>query len=137
MIPTKKREILRGLLRLALGLFFVAAGLAHFRRPELYVQIVPPYLPAPLELVYVSGACEILGGCGVLIPRLRRAAGWGLIALLLAVFPANWHMALGDVRIHEFNIPPLLLWLRLPLQLVFIAWVHVCTLAGEPPAKTP
>lgn len=116
----------RVLLRIFLALFFIAAGVAHFRRPELYVQIVPPYLPWPMTLVYISGACEIAGGCGVLVPRLRRAAGWGLIALLIAVFPANVHMALGDVRIRELPIPPLLLWLRLPLQLVLIAWVWWC-----------
>jgi uncharacterized membrane protein len=111
------------LFRALLALFFVAAGIAHFRWPSLYVQIVPPYLPHPLALVYVSGVCEILGGCGLLIPRLRWVAGWGLIALLLAVFPANVHMALGDVAIRELTIPPLLLWLRLPLQGVFLAWV--------------
>lgn len=123
---TRKRGGMRTPLRVALALFFVAAGVMHFRRPSLYAQIVPPYMPFPLALVYVSGVCEILGGCGILIPRLRRVAGWGLIALLIAVFPANVHMALGDVSIQELTIPPWLLWLRLPLQGVFIAWVWWC-----------
>ena len=114
-------------LRVALALFFMAAGVLHFVRPDPFVQIVPPYLPYPLALVYVSGACEILGGGGLLVPSLRRAAGWGLIALLVAVFPANWHMALGDVRIEGRDIPPLLLWLRLPLQLVLIVGVWWCS----------
>jgi uncharacterized membrane protein len=123
---TRKRIGMRTLFRGVLALFFVAAGVAHFRRSSLYAQIVPPYLPHPLALVYVSGVCEILGGCGILIPCVRRIAGWGLIALLIAVFPANIHMALGDVGIREVTIPPWLLWLRLPLQGVFIAWVWWC-----------
>jgi uncharacterized membrane protein len=117
----------RGVLRVVLAVFFVVAGVLHFLKPEVYVQIVPPYLPFPLALVYVSGVCEVLGGCGVLIPRLRNLAGWGLIALLVAVFPANLHMALGDVQIQGLSVSPLLLWLRLPLQLVLIALVYGCT----------
>lgn len=112
---------------MVLAVFFVVAGVLHFLKPEVYVQIVPPYLPFPLALVYVSGVCEVLGGCGVLIPRLRNLAGWGLIALLVAVFPANLHMALGDVQIQGLSVSPLLLWLRLPLQLVLIALVYGCT----------
>jgi uncharacterized membrane protein len=114
----------RATLRLALALLFVTVGVLHFLLPSPFVQIVPRYLPCPLLLVHVSGACEILGGCGLLVPRLRRAAGWGLIALLVAVFPANLHMALGDVQIQGLTIPPLLLWLRLPLQAVLIVLVY-------------
>lgn len=128
----KRRSWSRATLRVLLALFFLAAGAAHFRRPDLYVRIVPPYLPWPLLLVYLSGACEAAGGVGVLIPRLRRAAGWGLIALLIAVFPANVYMAVGDVRIEGLDVPPLLLWLRLPLQAVLVFWVYRCTLAGSP-----
>ena len=95
----------------------------HFLRPLPYVHIIPPYLPYPLELVYISGACEILGGIGLLIPRLRRLAGYGLIALLVAVFPANVHMAVNQIGLPGVSIPPLLLWLRLPLQFALIAWV--------------
>jgi uncharacterized membrane protein len=125
----------RAALRVVLGLFFVAGGILHFLKPEAYVQIVPPYLPYPLALVYVSGVFEILGGCGVLIPRLRKVAGWGLIALLVAVFPANLHMALGDVQVQGLSVSPLLLWLRLPLQLVLIVWVYWCT--TEDLSRTP
>ena len=122
---------LRGPLRALLALLFVTAGTLHFIVPSSFVQIVPPYLPWPLALVWVSGACEILGGCGLLVPRLRRAAGWGLIALLVAVFPANLHMALGDVGVRGLAIPPLLLWLRLPVQGVLIAGVYWCALGRE------
>ncbi len=76
-----------------LGLFFVAGGANHFRDPDFYVKIMPPYLPWHLELVYLSGVAEFLLGFLVLIPKCRSLAAWGLIALLIAVFPANIHMA--------------------------------------------
>jgi uncharacterized membrane protein len=119
--------LLRALPRVTLALLFITAGTLHFLMPFPFVQIVPPYLPWPLALVYLSGACEILGGCSVLIRDLRRIAGWGLIALLIAVFPANLHMALGDVQVRGLAIPPLLLWLRLPLQAALIVWVYLAT----------
>jgi uncharacterized membrane protein len=121
---TQPLDHLRSLLRAALSLLFVTAGVLHFLVPGPFVQIVPPYLPWPVALVYISGAFEILGGCALLTPRLRRAAGWGLIALLVAVFPANLHMALGDVQVQGLEMPPVLLWLRLPLQAVLIAGVY-------------
>lgn len=105
---------------------FVAAGVLHFLRPGTYVRIIPPFLPYPLALVYISGVAEILGGIGVLIPSLRTWAGIGLIALLIAVFPANLYMALSPARA-AMGVDPLLLWLRLPLQVVLIAWVWWAT----------
>ena len=108
----------------AIAAMFVAAGTAHFVWPDVFVQIVPPYLPAP-RLVYVSGVFEILGGVGVLFPETRVAAGWGLILLLLAVFPANVHMALHPDAFPR--IPAWTLYLRLPLQFVLIAWVYWAT----------
>jgi uncharacterized membrane protein len=113
---------MRQLLRVVLALFFVTAGTLHFLTPVTFAKIVPPYLPYPFILVWISGVCEIMGGCGILVPRLRRAAGWGLIALLIAVFPANLYMAMGNVQVGGFEIPPWMLWLRLPLQGVLIAW---------------
>jgi uncharacterized membrane protein len=110
------RIILRGLATI----FFVVAGTFHFLKPKPYVQIMPPYFPAPQLLVAVSGLAEIAGGVGLLIRPLRRAAGWGLIALLIAVFPANIYMAQHP---GQFHFAPWILWLRLPLQAVFIAWV--------------
>jgi uncharacterized membrane protein len=120
------RVILRVALRVLLAHLFVAIGVLHFVRPGFFEQIVPPYLPQPLALVYISGYFEILGGCCIMIPAVRLAAGWGLIALLIAVFPANLHMALNDVHVDGKAASPLLLWLRLPLQLVFIVWVWWC-----------
>ena len=102
-----------------LAVVFCAAGLLHFVKPEVYARIVPPPLPAKLA-VAVSGAAEIAGGIGLLFPATRRAAGWGLIALLLAVWPANFWMALQARRFP--NIPAWALWARLPLQVPLMWW---------------
>ncbi len=85
--------------------------------------IMPPYLPWQLELVYLSGVAEIVGGVGLLIPRFRRAAGWGLLLLLIAVYPANIHMLVNDIYLPDMPRERWLLWLRLPMQFVFAAWV--------------
>jgi uncharacterized membrane protein len=106
-----------------LALFFVAAGTLHFVVPDYYRAIVPSYLPAPATLVALSGIAEIAGGVGLLIPRLRRAAGMGLIVLLIVVFPANVAM----LQLYRAGGGPwwreLLLWLRLPFQGILVWWV--------------
>ena len=113
------RAALRGLL--AAGM--IGIGVAHFVVPDSFVRIVPAWLPAPLALVWVSGFFEILGGAGLLVPRVRRAASYGLVALYLAVFPANVNMAVNHLTFDGHTpVPPALLWLRLPLQAVLIAW---------------
>lgn len=116
---------------LPLAVFFVVAGLLHFLRPEFYVRIMPAFLPWPVALVYVSGVLEVLGGIAILPLRTRRPAGYGLIALLVAVFPANVNMAMHPAPIAGWDVPLWLLWLRLPLQAVFIAWVWWATNAGK------
>ena len=116
--------MIQSLTRLVLAALFVAAGVAHFRTPEPFVKIVPPYLPSPYVLVYVSGIFEILGGLGLLLPATRLIAGWGLIALLLAVFPANIYMATAGVKIGGFPSQPWMAWARLPLQFVLIGLVY-------------
>ena len=104
-----------------LSLLFIVAGMSHFVSPGVYLKIMPDYLPWPLALVYVSGFFEVLGGIGLAVPRLRRAAGWGLIALLVAVFPANVDMLMNA---DQFSVIPVwALVARLPLQGVLIAWV--------------
>ena len=109
----------------ALALMMVAIGVLHFVRPKPFVRIVPKYLPAPLALVYISGFFEILGGLGLLIPSTRSFAAWGLIALYVAVFPANVYMLSDNVSLDPKKpIPRWALWLRLPFQLVFIAWAY-------------
>jgi uncharacterized membrane protein len=109
------------MLRRLCGPFFVLAGAMHFLRPRFYLAIMPPWLPRHRELVYASGVAEIAGGAG-LMTAARRPAGWWLIATLLAVFPANVHMALhpGDYRVPGGRTA---LYARLPFQAVFVAWV--------------
>lgn len=120
---SRARAVARALLAAAM----IAVGAMHFITPAPFVHIVPPWLPAPLALVYLSGLFEILGGAGLLLPRTRRAAGWGLVALYVAVFPANIHMAVNQVGFDDGPPPPAwALWLRLPFQIAFIAlalWV--------------
>lgn len=116
-----------------LGGFFVLAGVLHFVIPDFYLAMMPPWLPAHRELVALSGVAEILGGIGVMSAKGRRAAGVGLLLLLVAVFPANIQM-LHNAR--AAGEPTLLLWLRLPLQIVFLWWVWWVALRGprRPPA---
>ncbi|CCH55802.1 hypothetical protein BN8_05089 [Fibrisoma limi BUZ 3] len=98
---------------------YVAAGVNHFLRPKMYMAIMPPYLPAHYELVMLSGVAEVVLGIGLLFPATRTLSAWGLILLLIAVFPANVYMATsGRFR----KIPRWLLWARLPLQGLLIWW---------------
>ena len=117
--------IVKAIARVLLGSLFILAGINHFRRPRLYRAIMPPYLPWHNPLVALSGVAEVGLGALALLPRWQRRAGWGLIALLVAVFPANLHMALHSDRYPR--IPAWLLWFRLPLQALLIAWVRWCT----------
>lgn len=118
----------RSFLLWLLSLGFVAAGVCHFIAPRFYLAIMPPFLPWPLTLIFISGVAEILGGIGVLVPPLRKLAGWGLIALLIAVFPANLYAAFHGVG----STPSWILWARLPFQPVFIAWVYWASLCSVP-----
>ncbi len=111
-------------LRWLMTVGMVGAGLLHFLTPEPYLGMMPAMLPAPLALVYISGVAEIAGGLGLILPATRRLAAWGLIALYIAVFPANLNMALHDLPLGTTNVPTWALWARLPLQLVLIAWAY-------------
>ena len=116
--------------RTVTGLVFVGAGVLHFVAPGTYERIMPPYLPLHRELVYLSGALEILGGLGLLTERTRTAAGVGLILLLVVVLPANVQMLI-DARVADKPSRWLaLLWLRLPLQGVLAAWVWRVSRSG-------
>jgi uncharacterized membrane protein len=116
------RGLLKSGLRWALALFMVAAGINHFVKPAVYMAMMPEALPAPALLVIVSGVFEILGGLGLLVPATRRWAAWGLVALLIAVFPANLNMAMHQLPLGSYQPPGWALWARLPLQGVLIAW---------------
>ena len=106
-----------------LVVFYVVAGANHFLQPDVYLPMMPPYLPWHRALIYVSGAAELGLGLSMLSPTLRPAAAWGLILLLIAIFPANLHIALHDVPLfgntEGFGVWN---WVRLPFQAVFIAW---------------
>ncbi len=116
-----------------LGGFFIIAGVMHFIAPGFYLAMMPPWLPAPGTLVALSGVAEILGGVGVMTARWHRAAGIGLMVLLVTVFPANIQMLLDARAAGE---PTGLLWLRLPLQPVLMWWVWVVAVAPQIARRT-
>ena len=126
----------------AMGAFYLVAGFNHFRDPGFYLPMMPAYLPAHRELVELSGVAEFALGLGVLAlgagaPRLRRWLAWGIIALLVAVFPANLHIALHDVPIGGRSQGlGIWNWVRLPFQLVLIGWAWLYTRAA-PVARDP
>ena len=107
--------------KVVLAGFLVFAGSMHFARPEFFLKIMPPYLPFPMGLVLISGAFEIAIGMSLGIPRLSRVAAWGIIALMLAVFPANIYLFQHQDLLPA---PPLVHLLRLPMQAVFILWAY-------------
>lgn len=113
-------------LKYLLAAAFILAGLNHFINTDFYVRIMPPYLPWPVLLVYLSGVAEIVLGLLLPVAKFTRVAAWGLIALLVAVFPANIHMALNHELYPQYNV--MVVWLRLPLQIVLIAWAYWYTL---------
>lgn len=108
--------------RCLFGILFVAAGANHFINPGFYIRMMPAYLPWHSELVAISGVAEMVLGAMLLVPRFQVVAAWGLIGLLIAVFPANLNMAL-----HAEQFPTVsstALWLRLPVQALLIAWAY-------------
>jgi uncharacterized membrane protein len=112
------------------GPLFVVAGLLHFAKPRIYESIMPDDMPAQRGLVYASGVAESVGGLGLLhpSPKVRRCAGWWLVATLAGVFPANLHMALNPDRYPR--LPKHALYARLPFQLVFATWVLAAARRG-------
>ncbi len=134
MLGSMTRERVKLVLRWVLTVFMVGAGANHFVNPPPYLGMMPAELPESwhLALVYISGVFEMLGGLGLILPVTRRAAAWGLIALLLAVFPANVNMAVNHLRLGDSAVPPWALWGRLPLQIVLIWWAWWFT---RPPSR--
>lgn len=113
-------RITKMLFKWIFGIAFILAGLNHFLNPEFYLRIMPPILPFHLFLVYLSGIFEVILGILLLIPKLSKFAAWSLIALLIAVFPANIYMAMNTNLFPEFD--PMLIYLRIPIQFILIAW---------------
>lgn len=116
---------MRDVLKYLLGVLFMLAGVNHFVSTPFYVNIMPPFLPWHTALVYVSGVAEIVLGAMLCVRSTERLAAWGLIALVVAVTPANLHMALHTDLYPQFS--PVALWLRLPLQGALIVWVYCYT----------
>ena len=125
-------HMLKTFTRYLLGALFIAAGINHFWHTAFYVSMMPPYLPLHLELVYLSGLAEISLGALLFFARWQALAAWGVIALCIAVFPANVNMALHPELFTQFSAQGL--WLRLPLQAVAIAWAWWYT---QPTASRP
>lgn len=115
-------KILKAVLKYLLAILFVLAGINHFRDPDFYLKMMPPYLPWHVALNYLSGGFEIVLGICLLIPRLTKLAAWAIIVLLIAVFPANIYMAMNPERFPDVN--PIALLVRLPFQALFIAWAY-------------
>ena len=122
-------------LRLLFGAFFIVAGVTHFTNRDFFTSIVPPYLPWPVMLVYVSGVAEIVIGVMLMVPATSWLAGWAAIALLIAVFPANIHMAMNPQLYPDVSLSALLI--RLPLQGVLIALAYWFTRGAVVAAKSP
>ena len=105
-----------------MGLFYIAAGMKHFHDPAWFIRIVPPILPFKMALVYISGFFEVFFGILLMIEKTRSIAGWGLILLLIAVYPANIYLALTNGA--AMNTTPIIAWGRLPFQFLFIGLAY-------------
>ncbi len=122
--------------RLAMGITFILASTLHFTASEAELKIIPSFLPFRREALYITGVLEFLGGIGLFVPnrKVQRASAWGLVVLLIAIFPANVYQAVANVKLGGFMNSPMYLWGRLPFQVVFISWALWCT-SGERDTK--
>jgi len=105
--------------------FYVFSGFLHFAKTDVYLPMMPPYLPWHRELVLLSGVAEAAGGLGLFFPATRKLAAWWLIATLMAIFPANVHIAVNNVPL--FGAPEgagIWNWVRLPLQIPLLLWAY-------------
>ncbi len=109
---------------LVIGILFIIAGILHFLKPEPYLRIMPNFIPYQKAMVYISGAFEIIGGIGFLITDFRILAGWGLIALLFAVFPANINMFMKGYKKKRISLFTWIALIRLPIQFVLMFWIY-------------
>jgi len=119
-------RMIRRILRVLLAALFLYAGVLHLTNPDLFLPIMPPWIPFHLPCIEISGVFELLGGIGLLVPnrRVQILTGWGLVLLLVAVFPANIYMAADNIKIHGIPSQPWMGWARLPLQpLLIVLWV--------------
>lgn len=128
MTKTKQR------LRIVLGIAFVLAGLNHFRVPAFYITLMPDYIPAHAEMVYLSGFTEVVTGAMLLFPRTLRLGAWLAIAHLVVFFTVHiWMLQHASQR--YTSVPEALLWVRLIVQFVLIAWAYWYTIDSTNPSK--
>lgn len=127
-VPAETR---RDRARVAAAVAFIVASLPHFLTPARYLPMMPPWLSDPLLLIYLSGLAELAGGVGLLVPATRRMAAWWLVAVLVAIFPANVHVALSGANAEGLPSASWYIWSRLPFQAIFIWWVLASTRRGE------
>lgn len=109
-----------------MGIIYFFAGLNHFRNTKLYLTIIPPYLPNPILLNNLCGIAEVVLGIGLCIPMFTAASAWGVIVLLIAVFPTHLYMFSNDKA--GMGLPKIVLFLRMPLQIVLLLWAYYYTL---------
>ena len=118
MTPIKT---IKDVARISLGLLFIAASSLHFNS-DVELQIIPAFLPFRRTALYITGLCELIGGAGLLIPRFQRPAAWGLVALLVAIFPANVYHAVKNIQLGGILNSRIYHCIRLPFQAIFIWW---------------
>lgn len=116
-------ESFKNCARIGTGMTFIFTGISHFVAPDTFMKLMPPFIPEPFLMIYTSGFFEISGGIGLIFAKTKRLASYGLILLLLAIFPANIYVAWENVQLGGFMNFSFYQWLRLPLQLVLIGWV--------------
>lgn len=123
------RSLLKTLARFTMGVLFILASSMHFTASEAELKIIPEFLPLRHEALYITGIFEFLGGLGLFFPnaKVRRASAWGLVALLMLIFPANVYQAVKNIQLGGFMNTRLYQWGRLPFQVVFIWWALWCT----------
>lgn len=127
------KTFFRGLL----GVLMVLAGVVHFVNPEPYLMMMPDYLPWHEALVFISGVFEVLLGVALFVPKARSLAGWGLIALFIAILPANIYMASEGIQPPGLEMSPTAAWIRVAFQAVFIYWAWAVSRPDAPASSAP
>ena len=108
-----------------MAFLYILAGINHFRVPRLYIKMIPPILPAPKTINIISGATEIILGVLLCVPQLSSLAAWGIIIMLIAVFPANVYMYINEKA--SLGLPKWVRLIRLPIQLMLMYWAYLYT----------
>jgi len=111
----------------SLAILFLFAGANHFIKPEFYKQLMPNYLPLHYEIIFISGVFEMLLGFGLFFEKTRKMSAWGIVALLIAVYPANIYMWMNNIQIDGKATPALFHYIRLPMQFVLVYWAYSFT----------